>query len=99
MNGACVKENNCANDFICPANSSRIPNLECYDSFQDCACFPGYGKKDGKCVLGACNNSYSCPANSERIPGHQCYDSFEDCACVSGYEKKDGKCVKSAPCP
>ena len=42
----------CKNDFICPANSSRIENRVCYDSFDDCKCNYGYYKStyENKCL-------------------------------------------------
>jgi hypothetical protein len=40
----------CTNTYVSAANSKRIPNLQCYDSFQDCACVDGYIKMNGACV-------------------------------------------------
>ena len=38
-------------DFVCPAFSTRLANLQCYRSFDDCACQTGYIKSDdNKCV-------------------------------------------------
>ena len=41
----------CWNDYVCPANSYRIPGRDCYDAFDDCQCNSGYYKstKKDKC--------------------------------------------------
>jgi len=41
----------CANDFHCGANAYRIPDRQCYNSFDDCACDHGYQKVGGKHCL------------------------------------------------
>ena len=40
----------CSNNYVCPANSYRIPHRLCYDTFDDCACNSGYYKYWDKCV-------------------------------------------------
>uniref|UniRef100_A0A7S4N8M9 Apple domain-containing protein n=1 Tax=Odontella aurita TaxID=265563 RepID=A0A7S4N8M9_9STRA len=50
----------CKNDFKCPKKSARKSGRSCYDSFDDCACDPGYSKRSGGCVAeeGLCSLEY-----------------------------------------
>ena len=40
----------CTNSFVCPTNSYRIPNRNCYNNFDDCQCDKGYYKYNHQCV-------------------------------------------------
>lgn len=40
----------CLNDFVCPSNSVRKPNRQCYDTFDDCECVHGFVKSGFHCV-------------------------------------------------
>ena len=42
----------CDNHYVCPANSFRLPNQVCYDSFDDCECEHGFYKSthEERCI-------------------------------------------------
>jgi hypothetical protein len=90
--GRIINDKCCRNDFVCPPNSYRLPNRQCYDTFNDCACDRNFVKQEDKCT--ACRNTYVCPANSRRIPNRNCYSSFDDCTCDSGFVKRGNRCEK-----
>ena len=111
--GYCVHDW-CHANFICPANSKRKPDRECYDTIDDCQCDSGfslsYGKCISKCPLGWkldgsgycvidwCHDNYTCPYKSHRTSGRECYNDFDDCTCEYGYYKYNGYCKKRTWC-
>ena len=92
--GYCVRDS-CNANISCPANSVRLPNRVCYDTFNDCGCLQGYHKSGSQCIMatgcpsgqkldpsGYCVRDW-CNANyfcpRGRKPGRQCYDTINDC--------------------
>lgn len=75
--------------FVCPANSSRRPGRQCYDTINDCQCNPGFDLTFGQCLC----LEIQCPANSSRRPGRSCYNTINDCACKAGFSWVNGQCV------
>jgi hypothetical protein len=47
--GFCV-DIGCNDDLQCPAESIRIPDRACYNTFDDCQCVSGFFKSNKKCV-------------------------------------------------
>ena len=85
INGCC--KNTCKNDFICPANSFRIPHRLCYDNFDDCQCAHGYYKSttEGKC-LPVNKPPTKAPVKAPVKPPTP--------VCAAGYEWINGCCKK-----
>lgn len=52
----CVPD--CANDYVCPPNSSYKSSSTCWDSIDDCRCHDGYEKWGEYCVAKFCKWDY-----------------------------------------
>lgn len=94
----------CGN-FECPEHAYKLPGRQCYNNFEDCACFAGYEKGDDYCYKKTADElkkdevcSYMCPKFSTPKPGRQCYNNFDDCECDFGYFKKGEQCFKDENC-
>lgn len=66
-------------NFRCPINSSRKPNRQCYDNFDDCQCDSGFSRTRNGCTGGT--NTRYCSENKKIKVSQICingdFDGFE----------------------
>ena len=73
--------------YKCPDYSKSVFRRKCPLDFEDCVCYRGYEKKNGKCEE-ICD--YTCPDNSD--PVGDCPKDVGDCECKDGYYYYRGEC-------
>ena len=99
LSGDCVRQS-CNANFICPANSVRKPNRNCYDTFGDCDCEPGFSRTRSQCVANnddddnnSGGGSTSCPSGRKLDGSGYCVVNScnADIQCPRGFVRRQGR--------
>ena len=90
--GYCVQDS-CNANFLCPSNSARRDDRNCYDRFNDCECDAGYSTSGSQCVAHNADLDSSCGSGRKQDPSGYCVrDSCnEDYTCPANSQRKDDR--------